>query len=87
MNNGVTTTPCASPSSTGNHGNGSGAGGPILSPSSSFFSSLAHFLPGSAAVAVASAAVTGGPSNMNVGEIESLLLRSMPMFGNLVSRD
>ncbi|KAF9946270.1 hypothetical protein BGZ72_000476 [Mortierella alpina] len=67
------------------------------SPSSSFFSlpstfSLASLLPtaatetsgffsGSSAVASTSA------GSANMGEIESLLLRSMPMFGNLVSRD
>ncbi|KAG0368477.1 hypothetical protein BC939DRAFT_435052 [Gamsiella multidivaricata] len=70
------------------------------SPLSSFFSlpssfSLSSFLPSSAtegssfftggSSAAAAAAATSGPSNM--GEIESLLLRSMPMFGNLVSRD
>ncbi|KAG0328350.1 hypothetical protein BGZ99_005533 [Dissophora globulifera] len=73
------------------------------SPSSSFFSfSLSSLLPSSAAAsessafffsgvsgeasaAAAAAASSSRPSN--VGEIESLLLRSMPMFGNLVSRD
>ncbi|KAG0266372.1 hypothetical protein BGZ95_003068 [Linnemannia exigua] len=81
-NNGVQTTPCASPAPSSA---GSNSGGPI-SPSSSFFSSLANFLPGSTGVAaVTAAAAAAGPSN--VGEIESLLLRSMPMFGNLVSRD
>ncbi|KAG0297191.1 hypothetical protein BGZ96_007400 [Linnemannia gamsii] len=78
---GVQTTPCASPTPSSAGGNGGSAGGPI-SPSSSFFSSLAHLLPGSAAATVAGAA-----GSSSVGEIESLLLRSMPMFGNLVSRD
>ncbi|KAG0307611.1 hypothetical protein BGZ98_010274 [Dissophora globulifera] len=40
---------------------------------------------GEASAAAAAAASSSRPSN--VGEIESLLLRSMPMFGNLVSRD
>ncbi|KAF8947967.1 hypothetical protein BGZ47_007105 [Haplosporangium gracile] len=77
IDNGVQTTPCSSPTPSPAGGSNTGAGGPI-SPSSSFFSSLAHFLPGSAGIAAGSS---------NVGEIESLLLRSMPMFGNLVSRD
>ncbi|KAF9546220.1 hypothetical protein EC957_009959 [Mortierella hygrophila] len=87
IDNGVQTTPCSSPtpSSAGGNGGSGGVGGPI-SPSSSFFSSLAHFLPGSAGVAAA-ATVAGAAGSSNVGEIESLLLRSMPMFGNLVSRD
>ncbi|KAF8938883.1 hypothetical protein BGZ58_011253 [Dissophora ornata] len=62
------------------------------SPSSSFFSfSLASLLPSASTetsgffTGGASAASAAAPSNM--GEIESLLLRSMPMFGNLVSRD
>ncbi|KAI8358692.1 hypothetical protein B0O80DRAFT_484804 [Mortierella sp. GBAus27b] len=61
------------------------------SPLSTFFSlssspltTLASFLP-SAAAGAATATGSNGPPNM--GEIESLLLRSMPMFGNLVDRD
>ncbi|KAF9285061.1 hypothetical protein BGZ88_009669 [Linnemannia elongata] len=84
MDNGVQTTPCSSPTPSSAGGNG-GSGG-LISPSSSFFSSLVHFLPGSAGVAAA-ATVAGAAGSSNVGEIESLLLRSMPMFGNLVSRD
>ncbi|KAG0316360.1 hypothetical protein BGZ97_007012 [Linnemannia gamsii] len=84
---GIQTTPCASPTpSSSGGGNAGSAGGPI-SPSSLFFSSLAHFLPGSATGVVAAATVAGAAGASSVGEIESLLLRSMPMFGNLVSRD
>ncbi|KAF9151522.1 hypothetical protein BG015_006567 [Linnemannia schmuckeri] len=87
MDNGVQTTPCSSPTPSSAGGSNTGAGGPI-SPSSSFFSSLAHFLPGSAGIAAATTvAGAAAASSSNVGEIESLLLRSMPMFGNLVSRD
>ncbi|KAF9924474.1 hypothetical protein FBU30_005572 [Linnemannia zychae] len=59
--------------------------GGLISPSSSLFSSLTNLLPGSVGAAAAAATVAAGSSNM--GEFESLLLRSMPMFGNLVSRD
>ncbi|KAF9908952.1 hypothetical protein EC991_009252 [Linnemannia zychae] len=85
-NNGVQTTPCSSPTPSSAGGSNNNSTGGSFSPSSSFFSSLANFLPGSTGIgAVTVAAATAGPSN--VGEIESLLLRSMPMFGNLVSRD
>ncbi|KAF9995496.1 hypothetical protein BGZ80_009656 [Entomortierella chlamydospora] len=64
------------------------------SPSSSFFNlpsplSLAagFFSGGNTGGVVASASSAATASGANMGEIESLLLRSMPMFGNLVSRD
>ncbi|KAF9572463.1 hypothetical protein EC968_009849 [Mortierella alpina] len=67
------------------------------SPSSSFFSlpssfSLASLLPTAATESSGffsgtSAVVSSSSGSANMGEIESLLLRSMPMFGNLVSRD
>ncbi|KAG9323189.1 hypothetical protein KVV02_001820 [Mortierella alpina] len=67
------------------------------SPSSSFFSlpssfSLASLLPNAATESSGffsgtSAVASTSSGSANMGEIESLLLRSMPMFGNLVSRD
>ncbi|KAF8979034.1 hypothetical protein BGZ46_005907 [Entomortierella lignicola] len=64
------------------------------SPSSSFFTlpsplSLAagFFSGGNTGGAVASTSNVAAATGANMGEIESLLLRSMPMFGNLVSRD
>ncbi|KAF9281273.1 hypothetical protein BGZ68_006742 [Mortierella alpina] len=67
------------------------------SPSSSFFSlpssfSLASLLPTAATetsgfFSGTSAVASTSSGSTNMGEIESLLLRSMPMFGNLVSRD
>ncbi|KAF9353652.1 hypothetical protein BGX26_008604 [Mortierella sp. AD094] len=81
------TSPSASPSS-------SRVNPASASPSSSFFTlpsplSLAagFFSGGNTGGAVASASSAAAASGANVGEIESLLLRSMPMFGNLVSRD
>ncbi|KAK3821559.1 MAG: hypothetical protein J3Q66DRAFT_333604 [Benniella sp.] len=64
------------------------------SPLSTFFSlssspltTLASFLPSAAAEAATATTSSNTSASPNVGEIESLLLRSMPMFGNLVSRD
>ncbi|KAF9115576.1 hypothetical protein BGX27_007313 [Mortierella sp. AM989] len=81
------TSPSASPSS-------SRVNPASASPSSSFFNlpsplsmAAGFFSGGSTGGAVASASSAAAASGANMGEIESLLLRSMPMFGNLVSRD
>ncbi|KAF9431025.1 hypothetical protein BGZ76_000604 [Entomortierella beljakovae] len=74
---------------------GSTSSASSVSPSNSFFSlpsplalAAGFFSGGSVDSAVsASRATPAGNGVPNVGEIESLLLRSMPMFGNLVSRD
>ncbi|KAF9180504.1 hypothetical protein BGZ51_005648 [Haplosporangium sp. Z 767] len=92
-------TPCTSPTSTGTVSPGSDS----ISPNTStFFSnsfSLASLMPSAGSVENLSFGFFGNSAAgttkfglaasgvANMSEIESLLLRSMPMFGNLVSRD